>query len=121
MPLQAGNWTASIAGMPTQLQIKSVDQGGLVTGTIGSLTGQGYWDEDSQKLFLLCSFAGGPAQVFIAYLFTDSVNLTGVTGTVVFTLAGYVQDFTEQSLQIVGPTPSAKRPIFGWYAQIGVD
>lgn len=122
MPLQVGVWTANVGGTVTQFDISSVNSQGSVLGTLGGSTGQGFWDEDSQRLYFVCSAGAGsnPIQVFIAYLFQDSVNLTGVTGLVFFTLAGVVQSFSGQG-QFVGPTPTATRSDFGWYAQIGVD
>jgi hypothetical protein len=61
-------------------------------------------------------------QVYVGYLFTDSVNLLNVTGSIVFTLVGEVQQF-QANVALPGNTSAAnaKRSVFGWYAQIGVD
>ena len=115
MPLQVGNWTANVGGVPAALYIGSVDTNGRVTGYFGVTSAylSGFWDEDSQRLTLLRW-----PQVFVGYLFSDPVNLTGVNGTVVFTLTGVVENFSAGG---AGPSPTAKRSAFGWYAQIGVD
>jgi hypothetical protein len=115
MPLQAGNWIANVGGVQTQLNIIGVDPQGNVTAlfAIAASETPGFWDEDSQRLTLLSS-----TQLFVGYLFTDPVNLTGVSGSVVFTLAGVVEDIMPSG---IGPAPTAKRSAFGWYAQIGVD
>jgi hypothetical protein len=106
-------------GGASQLLISTVDSLGNVTGTFtGQLLGsvQGFWDEDAQKLLLLVTSALNTViGVFVGYLFTDTVNLTGVTGSVIFTLAGEFESFSPLS------APTAKRSTFGWYAQIGVD
>ena len=119
MPLQTGTWTANVGGVPTHLNIIGVDANGRVNGYFGtSVSNAGaFWDEDSQRLTLLNWPANSPPQVFVGYLFTDPVNLTGVSGSVVFTLAGVVEDLPGAW----GPAPTAKRSAFGWYAQIGVD
>jgi hypothetical protein len=126
MPLQTGKWTANFDGEVTQLQIDSVDNAGHVTGTIGGgYPFSGFWDEDSQHLtFLVFPRPAVPAvakvQIFVGYLFTDPVNLTGSAGSVFFTLTGYIQDFTSGGF--VGSSgATARRSLFGWYAQIGVE
>jgi hypothetical protein len=117
MPLQAGDWTANVGGTQMQLKIIGVDPQGNVTALFGFAASEapGFWDEDSQRLTLLSA-----TQLFVGYLFTDPVNLTGVSGSVVFTLAGVVEDVIPPAGGI-GPAPTAKRSAFGWYAQIGVD
>ena len=114
MPLQAGDWAANVGGTQMQFKISGVDPQGNVTAlfVFAGLEAPGFWDEDSQRLTLLRS-----TQLFVGYLFTDPVNLTGVSGSVVFTLAGVVEDLPGAW----GPAPTAKRSAFGWYAQIGVD
>jgi hypothetical protein len=51
----------------------------------------------------------------VVFLLPDQFRITGVTGSVVFTLAGYFQMFSGE-----GFSPTARRHTFGWYAQIGV-
>ena len=114
MPLQIGTWTMNVGGIVTKQQIARVDPQGGVDAAIGTNASLAIWDEDSQKLMLL-SFG----QLFVGYLFTDTVNLTGVTGTVFFTLAGSAESFQSNSKQIGQPT--VKHSTLGWYAQIGVD
>ena len=64
----------------------------MVTPFIGGL-----WDESAQRLtlWLAADMAGvsSPAVMFTGYLFTDTENLTGVVGSVVFTLAGQIEHF----------------------------
>jgi hypothetical protein len=125
MPLQAGSWTANVGGLPSQLQITAVDAQGNVSGSIAGNPISGFWDEDSQRITFLRapSTVSGLSlqQLFVGYLFTDPINLTGLAGSVHFTLAGYVEDFLTQAPTFIGPPPSAKRSVFGWYAQIAVD
>jgi hypothetical protein len=52
--------------------------------------------------------------VFTAFLFQDQFRMPGIMGGSVFTLAG---SFTGQ---MSGGVPDADRPVFGWYAQIGL-
>jgi hypothetical protein len=69
------------------------------------------------------------AQTFVAYLFTDPVKLLGVNGSVVFTLTGSATTFRPAGgrtpagpiFQPFGPFATAKRSVFGWYAQIGIE
>jgi hypothetical protein len=115
MPLQTGSWIANLGGVTSPFQIQSVDAQGNVTFAIAQSAGFGFWDEDSQRLYLITSPQGNPPwQTFVAYLFQDSVNLTGVTGSIIFTLVGFFEDFG-------GSNVTAKRSTFGWYAQIGID
>jgi len=131
MPLQTGSWTANVGGVPTQIQITGMDGQGNVSGNISGNSFSGFWNEDSQRItFLLAPLTVGEnlsIQIFVGYLFTDPVNLTGASGTVFFTLTGYVEDFLTGVTAnpappgLIGPPPSAKCSLFGWYAQIGVD
>jgi hypothetical protein len=61
--------------------------------------------------------AGAPTQeamqVFSGFLFEDRTRITGVSGSTVFTLAGYSESF--------GSGGTAQQQGFWWYAQIGVD
>jgi hypothetical protein len=119
MPLQSGSWNANINGNVINLQIGAVGSQGAVNATFqpAANAASGFWDEDSQKL-TLCLPSAVAQEVYTGYLFTDSINLLGITGSVIFTLAGFVECFQP------GPpfvTPTAKRSVFGWYAQIGVD
>jgi hypothetical protein len=114
MPLQIGTWTMNVGGSTAQLHITSVDPSGNVVATINANASFAFWDEDSQKLMFM-SFG----QLFVGYLFTDTVNVTGVRGTVFFTLVGSAESFLANPNQIGQPT--AKRSTLGWYAQIGVD
>lgn len=113
MPLQQGTWSANLNGVQTQLKITGVDAQGRVNGSWSSTDGWGFWDEDAQRL----TFFVWP-HLLVGYLFTDPINLTGVNGTVIFTLAGSFETFPDPA---AGEFPSAKRSNFGWYAQIGVD
>jgi hypothetical protein len=131
VPLQLGDWTFNLLGAATGgLSIDVVGTDGSVTGLLalpGQLEGfpiTGFWDEAGQKLSMSLASAANPIiqQVFVGYLFTDSVNVLGVTGSVIFTLTGYVENFAPVlNLAPNGPAVTAKRSIFGWYAQIGVD
>jgi hypothetical protein len=119
MPLQTGTWTANLGGSVVQIQINSVDPSGTVLGNVGAAEAGGLWDEDAQKLTLMLTQAQLPPSLLTGYLFTDSVNTVGVSGSVIFTLAGYCENFSAAVALAIRPT--AKRSVFGWYAQIGVD
>ena len=125
MPLQHGTWTINVAGAgTTTLQIEAVDSQGNLTGQINSIPCTGFWDELAQKLTVPVVSAESPIilQILVGYLFTDPVNLLGVTGSVILTLAGYVESFSPSvSLVANAPAVTAKQTSFGWYAQIGVD
>jgi hypothetical protein len=95
------------------LQIGQNDQGRL-SGSIGGVPFQGFWDEDGQKVMLFTNPGG---QMFVGYLFSDRVNLTGVPGSAIFTLAGYAETF---AISRVGPPATSGRSMCGWYAQLGV-
>ena len=125
MALQTGTWAASVGGENLPLTITSVGANGSVKATlgpeqIGGLNCAGFWDEDSQRLSLISSGQGG-SLMLTGYQFTDPINITGVSGSVIFTLAGIVDYFGTQPPNQPGPAPSAKQSSFGWYAQIGVD
>ena len=125
MPLETGTWTINANGQLGQLNISSVVPSGNLSGTIyvGGVTPvdpstfQGFWDETSQKItFGLTDVLHNGFQVYTGFLFQDQIRITGVTGSVVFTLAGYVQIFGA----VGGLSSTARRSLFGWYAQIGV-
>ena len=127
MPLQSGQWTVNVNGilLPGGITINGVDPQGNVSATSPDINFVGgFWDEDAQKLTLLLRILTVPPdpfvpQIMVGYLFTDSVNLLGVSGTVFFTLAGSLHSFSSTNIPV--GTATAKRPVVGWYAQIGVD
>jgi hypothetical protein len=125
VPLQLGTWTINVAGAgTTTFQIMAVDSQGNLTGQVGAFPFTGFWDELAQKLTVSLVSAESPIvlQILVGYFFTDSVNLLGVTGSVIFTLTGYVENFVPVlNLVVNGPAVTAKQSVFGWYAQIGVD
>jgi hypothetical protein len=129
VPLQIGTWLINVGGLGVgNLVIAGVDAQGNVSATLGpSGRLSGFWDEDAQKLtltlFPVNTQIPTVVQIFVGYLFTDPVNLLGVTGSVFFTLAGHVENFIPMGGAIfrLGPPATAKRSVFGWYAQIGVD
>jgi hypothetical protein len=90
---------------------------GVVTATVQAIPMSGFWDEDAQKLTLLLEDTSN-SEVYTGYLFTDPINLAGQSGSVIFTLAGFVECFQPISPFVAA---TAKRSVFGWYAQIGVD
>ena len=97
MPLQSGTWNASINGNASAVQIITVGPGGTIRATVGPVAAIGFWDEDAQKLTLFLETSSvGDTEVYTAYLFTDPINLTGVSGSVIFTLAGFVECFQSQ-------------------------
>jgi hypothetical protein len=116
MPLQTGAWTINIGGDVTQLQIDADPVSGALFAHIRQAPVFVVWDEDSQRVILMMPLSG---ELFIGYLFTDTVNLTGVNGSIIFTLVGSVEIY--QPGQLIGLAPTAERSTFGWYAQIGVD
>lgn len=118
MPLETGTWTINQNGTVTQLNITSVDAAGNVKGTLLAVPFIGLWNEVLQKLTFIWTVGSGPAapevdRVYTGFLFTDQFRMPGLKGGTVFTLAGYFAAFQTGST-------SADRPIFGWYAQIGV-
>jgi hypothetical protein len=121
MPLQTGSWKGCLAGRQLQLNITSIDSSGRIQGTINAHTVSGLWDEDAQKLilFLFLDAGSNPAAIVTGYLFTDTVNLTGVSGSVIFTLAGQIEYFVLTDPLSLGVT--ARNAVFGWYAQLAVD
>jgi hypothetical protein len=132
LPLPTGTWITSIGGKRQSLEISSVDASGQVVGGVRLLptaliTLNGVWDEDGQKLTLvgpLVPVAPGDLRapfIATAYLFSDPINLTGVIGSVIFTLCGQIEYFAQNDPDPLGLSPSARRSAFGWYAQIGID
>ncbi len=123
MPLPTGTWIANFGGNRRSLVIDSVDASGQVSGSILEIPSpiRGIWDEDAQKLTFFSSAVLARFSTFVAtaYLFSDPINLTGTTGSVIFTLAGAVEYYAFRDF--LGLNPSARRSAFGWYAQIGVD
>jgi hypothetical protein len=125
VPLQTGTWIANFGGRRHSLAINAIDSAGQVSGMLVEIANpiRGIWDEDGQRLTFFASISqvGGTAGTFVAtgYLFSDPINLTGATGSVIFTLAGSVEYFALQDT--LGLNPSARRSAFAWYAQIGVD
>jgi hypothetical protein len=123
MPLQTGQWRLILDGRLTSLSIKSINAG-QVAGNIDGLDfafDAAFWDEDAQKLMVVQNPNPAPPtrvppRIFVGYLFTDQVNLTGVTGSVIFTLTGYVEHFAESQSEGI----TARKSVVGWYAQIGV-
>lgn len=118
MPLQTGAWTINANGTVGQMRLDSVDPQGNVRGVYaGGFPFLGFWDEASQRLTFAVTLSapapGGLVQLYTGFLFEDQVRITGVTGGLVLTLAGYFEDFR--------PPATAKRSSFGWYAQIGVE
>jgi hypothetical protein len=129
MPLQIGTWKTNAGGTLGQLVIAGVDVGGNVAGTLTGLPGVsltlglgGYWDESSQRVTFLVDTSqekGFPMEslVFTGYLFEDSVSVAGVTGSTIFTLAGFFSGFFVASTYGI----TALKSQGGWYAQIGVE
>lgn len=129
MPLPTGTWKINWNGHVGPLQILAVDPNGNVSGHL--LAGGagpepnclGFWDEDSQRLTFYADTGyaaeGFPSEVhvFTGYLFQDSISVAGVTGSTIFSLAGYSEGFTGTST--FGNT--ARKSLLGWYAQIGVE
>jgi len=121
MPLQTAAWNGRIGGVAADLVIGSVSASGSVSLSLNGVAVAGFWDEDGQKLtFVFSAPQQKGMQIYTGYLFTDPTNLVGVSGTIVFTLVGIVDNFGTQSPQ-PGPTPTAKASSFGWYFQTGVD
>ena len=130
MPLQIGAWTLDANGTLGQLTIDSVDTAGVLNGSL-DLNGEhrqieGFWDEISQEISFnafqrwvilgidLPPNVGIHNATYTGHLFTDSTRMAGISGAVVYTLAG-----SYEASQSTGA--SARRHLFAWYAQIGVD
>jgi hypothetical protein len=115
MPLPTGEWTGSSNGNQAQLTIVAVDADGRLRGELfiaavgPPFEVQGFWDEGSQKL----TFITVSEDAYTGFLFQDQFRMPGLTGSVVYTLSGYFESFSTGE-------GSADRPVFGWYAQIGV-
>ena len=97
-----------------------MDTAGNVTGTV-TATGWalapavGFWNELAQQLTLWVTTPTAPSSVvFRGCLFVDTMRISGVSGAVLYSLAG----FYEGPPGLMG---SAHQNVFGWYAQIGVD
>ena len=120
MPLQTGSWTINTSGNVGEVVITGVDASGNLNGTL-SIAGLppaptiGYWDEITQEISFWASIGlGGDIAMYTGHLFADSMRIGGISGAVVYTLAG-----TARLTSVLGG--SARRHLFGWYAQIGVD
>lgn len=127
MPLETGAWMLIANGQSGQIIISSVVPSGNLSGTMyvpgvtpgETSTIQGFWDQTSQKItFGLTDVQLNVFQVYTGSLFQDRFRITGVTGSVVFTLSGCFRSFQGSMGSLVG---SARRHTFGWYAQIGVE
>jgi len=114
MPLPIGSWSINQGGVRGQLTINAVDVAGNVTGISPGAAVQdlfGFWNEPAQKL----TFIGG-GKFFTAYLFVDQFRMPGIVGAKVFTLAG-VSTVLPTAIPAIAAT--VRRPVSGWYAQIG--
>jgi hypothetical protein len=117
MPLPTGVWKLNVNGNLGTLSINAVDPHGNLTSPSniffpgGGVPVQGFWDEGSQRLtFTAVEAEARFGDAYTGFLFQDTFRMPGITGSVVFTLSGYVESFTK------GTTD---RAVFGWYAQIG--
>lgn len=136
MPLQIGTWTINSNGVLGQVVITSVDSAGNLNGTliwgagVAPVPIQGFWNELSQEISfgLAVNYVVPPSTtlapvfwaLFTGYLFIDQMRMAGISGAVVYTLAG---SFQASGINF-GPASnigSARRHVFAWYAQIGVD
>ena len=123
MPLPTGGWTINSNGNQGTLLIGAVDPHGKLVDSSGNFSSalripggppgpgeiRGFWDEGSQKLTFMT--IDGPPDAYTGFLFQDSFRMPGITGGVGYTLTGYFESFRKGT---------ADRPLFGWYAQIGV-
>jgi len=125
MPLSLGTWQANVNGSECSLMIDSLDQQmNTFSGRLGLVAVTGFWNESAQ--IITFSFNQLPSSdgilnvaIFTGYLFRTPIN-PEPGRDVVATLAGFVQSdalraYSGNNLPIIA---TARRNIFGWYAQI---
>lgn len=121
MPIPSGIWKANINGVEADIRINPPDQAGLVTGQMSNADFRGFWEEAAQRLTFSVTvvFEGGlpVLAIFTGFVFrTPSIPEPGRDVTV--TITGYFQ-MTPSAANLPFPAiGTARRNIFGWYAQI---
>ncbi|HKY28027.1 MAG TPA: hypothetical protein VJM12_08785 [Pyrinomonadaceae bacterium] len=116
MPLPSGTWKMNVNGFLTDLQIQPT-QGELFTATLADagLTFRGFWNEASQSVSFGLPLGEQSVILFEGYAFRTPI--TPEPGQdVVVTLAGVVRVNTGASFTFL--QASARRNVFGWFAQI---
>lgn len=122
MPLKTGTWKINSNGTVGELYISAVEGGGNVTGRVlidaPRLDDiEGFWNELTQELiFQRIMKPGDPTalQIYRGFLFEDPLRVSGVGGSIAYTLSGYFDAFT-------GAGGFPQRYQYGWYAQIGLS
>jgi len=110
--LPTGTWSINANSFGGQLVINSVDAQGNLTGTVYGQSIVGFWDGVSNKITFI-RVPSNPAassqyQIYTGYLFRNSSGPDSV-----YTLTGYFEAFA-------GTGATARRVVYGWYAQIRV-
>ncbi len=111
MALVAGKWDINGNGAEGTLVIQGVDGQGRLQGTVFGQKLVGWWDEEDKRItFLRVSDPANPAsfQTFSGYHWDEEKGF----GRIHY-LAGSFETYA-------GGGGSAKRPTYGWYAQISV-
>ena len=123
MPLPVGTWKANVNGTVIDLKISGVDPQGLFPVNLLNDT-QGFWNEiDHSCRSGLSSISGGAVgqgvvAIFEGCLFRSPTN-PQAGQDVTATLAGTVRVAAGATAIGAFPaTPSSRRSVFGWYAQI---
>ena len=124
MPLPVGTWKANVNGTVIDLKISGVDPQGLFPVNLMNVDTQGFWNEVDQSLSigLVLNFGGAVGQgvvaIFEGCLFRSPTN-PQAGQDVTATLAGTVRVTAGATAVGAFPaTPSSRRSVFGWYAQI---
>jgi hypothetical protein len=115
MPLPTGDWKANVNGVAVDLVINAPNAEGVFDGTLGDVQIRGFWDESSQTisfgLILPTHLPVAPIAMYTASLLRSPAPAAPGQDVTV-TLSGSMRTTPDW------PGSSARRNVFGWFAQI---
>jgi hypothetical protein len=122
MPISSGDWKGVFNGVEAILHLDPPNAAGQISGRLLNADFRGFWDETTQAITfpLTVVFEGATPVIalFKGYMFRTPQN-PEPGRDVLATLTGHF-DLTPSSAAVLPfvATGTARRNIFGWYAQI---
>jgi hypothetical protein len=121
MPIPSGDWKGNFNGVEAPIRFNAPNAAGQITGTFSSFEFRGFWDEVGQTVAfpVTVTFEGTVPVValFRGYLFRTSQQAEPGRDVLV-SLAGHFElTPTSAAALPFAATGTARRNVFGWFAQ----